>query len=294
MCADDHARARCRSLLALAAVIALGGSGCLPDDTRPTPGQVQVQVVSAPDSFATDDGWEVTFSAVLMGIGALELEGSDCVHYNQTRYTRLFEVTTPDANAQPVGLAYGIGDCDLGFDVRTPESNSLLGEGATADDITAMRAEVDDAWVSEPEPTSVHVRGEATRQGQRKRFDWRFRKQYEIKQCADGSSGAPGTSMTIDSDQVFQRSLAVDPRSLFRDDHDSETPATFAEMAGADVDGDGAITLDELETVPAPLGAGGAPGAFPEQPSIADRLYDARVPGMVRPAGSGRCEVEVQ
>jgi hypothetical protein len=293
MCGDDHVLARLTA--AIAGLAALAGSGCLPDDTRPTPGQVDVHVAPTDWSIDTDDGWHIELTKVLIGIGALELEGTDCVHYNQTRYTRLFELTLAQPHQQPVGLAYGLGECDLGFDLRTPESNSLLGDEATEEDITEMRVAADDAWVSEPEPTSVYVRGDASSGGTSKRFEWRFRKQYEIKQCSDGPDGGAGTSMTIDSDDRISRSLTVWMTSLFRDGEQGEAPLTFAEMAAADTNLDDRITLEELETVPAPTGGeGGAPGGpEPESPSLADRLYDERVPGMVRPSGSGPCEVEI-
>jgi len=158
-----------------------------------------------------------------------------------------------------------------------------------------MRVEADDAWVSEPEPTSVYVRGEASDGSASKSFEWRFRKQYEIKQCSPGPDGEPGTTLTLYSEERSVHFLIVSMDSLFRDGEESEAPLTFAEMAAADADLDDHITLDELEAVPAPgAGEGGAPGGpEPESPSLADRLYDERVPGMVRPFRSGPCEVEI-
>jgi hypothetical protein len=294
MCGDDQVRARLTAAL-VAGVATLAGSGCLPDDTRPIPAEVDIQVQPSDSFIDTDDGWHISLSRLLIGIGALELEGPDCIHYNQSRYTRLFELTLPEIYGQPVGLIYGLGRCDLGFDLRTPESNSLLGEEATEDDITEMRAAADDAWVSEPEPTSVYVRGEATSGGTSKSFEWRFRKQYELKQCPGVGEGFSGTSLTLYSEDRFTRFITISMASLFRDGEEGEAPLTFAEMAAADADLDDRITLEELETVPAPSTGGGGPpgGPEPESPSLADRLYDERVPGMARLFGSGPCEVEI-
>jgi hypothetical protein len=290
-------RAGCAPASFVVALAAIGSSGCLPDDTRPVPGRLEVTTVGSTatvQGFETEDGWTVTIDRLLLGIGALELEGDGCNHYGQTRYTRLFDFTVGD---QPhrVGIAYALGDCDLGFDLRTPESNSLRGPGVSEGDIAAMRAATVDAWVFEAEPTSVLVIGGASDGARQVRFEWRFRKQYEIKACSEGPTGEPGTAVAIEGEAELGRLIAVDARELFRgDDEAEEMPLRFGEMADADANGDGDVSLAELEDVAAPLDPGPEPGGpEPEAPSLADRLYDARVPRMARPPGSGPCEVEI-
>ena len=127
MCGDDHVVARLTAAF-VAGVAVLTGSGCLPDDTRPIPAKLDVQVQPSEWIIDTDDGWHIALSRLLMGIGALELEGPDCVQYNQTRYTRLFELTLTELYGQPVGLVYGLGAARLGsvvagdvLDRRMPE-----------------------------------------------------------------------------------------------------------------------------------------------------------------------------
>jgi hypothetical protein len=227
----------------------------------------------------------VSFQRLLAALGAVQLEGDDCTGYSEPRYTRLFDFALPMKEPQKVGLVYGLGDCDVTFEVSAPEFDVLLGPNVTAHDVQLMRAEADDAWISEPERMSVFVVGEATRDGATKRFEWAFRMEYDLKNCVPGPNGEPGSTLRIDGGTGHARTIIVDPTELFRASADADALIRFDALAESDTDGDDVVTLEELDAVTV-----SGPG---ERKSVAELLYETLVPRMARPLGSGLCEIEL-
>jgi hypothetical protein len=267
--------------------------GCLPDDTRPEPGSLLVNAapsVAAGSGLSTPDGWMISFERLLAAIGAIQLEGDECNGYGEPRYTRLFDFASPMEAPQKVALVYGLGACDLGYELSPPERDAVLGPGVTAADLEQMRTELDDDWISEPERMSVYVRGAAARGDVTKRFEWVFRMEYDVEKCEPGPDGEGGTRVDIAGGEAFERTIVFDPTELFRESTDADAPLRFDALAESDADGDGAITQKELDAVPAPPAAGAEEG---DDSSLADLLYDELVPRMARPPGSGECEVDL-
>ena len=113
----------------LVAPVTMGA--CLPGDTRPTPGSILLTVQpseSVLSSFATDDGWQVTFEELLLVVGDVGLTdttvgqaGTDlgrCTSgpYAGFAYVRLLDLTV--AGPQKVAQVFGLGDCTLTFQVK--------------------------------------------------------------------------------------------------------------------------------------------------------------------------------
>ena len=275
--------------------------GCLPGDSRPEPGSLYVTAAASPattEGLTTPDGWTVSFERLLAGIGSIQIEGEGCNGYSEPRYTRLFDFAEPMPSPQKVAQAYGLGTCELGFELSPPQVDALLGQGVTAADLELMRVELKDAWIRDPEQTSVRVIGTATRGSIVKQFEWVFRMEYDIERCAEGKDGQPGSTLVLEGGAEVSRTIVIDAAELFRESADPEAPLRFDALAESDADADGVITLEELDKVAAPVvpdmgpsEGGSAPGT--ESPTLADLLYDTLVPRMARPAGSGLCEFEL-
>jgi hypothetical protein len=283
------------SALVAGLALVLSASGCLPPDNRPTPGSVYVTTEASSanlEEVITTDGWHVSFERLLAGVGNLELEGDGCNSYSEARYSRLFDFTVP-AEPQKVGITYGLGDCELELDMRTPSDDVPLGIGVTAEDVERMRLEQRDPWVDEPERTSVYVVGTAARDGTEKRFEWSFRDRYGIEKCAPGPNGELGSELDIGGEQALQLTVVLRGDELLRASDAEDAPLRFDELAAADEDGDGVITLLELDELTAPppeVEVDDEPA--PEDWTVADLIYERLVPRMARFAGGGRCEPE--
>lgn len=250
----------------------------MPGDLRPEPGSLSVTTTAGATALtggSTSDGWQLSFERLLAGLGAIQLEGEGCNGYSEPRYTRLFDFTQPLVR-EKLGLVYGLGDCELGFELSAPEVDALVGPGVTAADVALMRVAVDDPWRGGAEPTSVYVEGEATRGSDRKRFAWMFRQEYDIEKCA-----VPG--LHLEAGLALAADIVIDPMELFRESAVPGAPHRFQALADHDADADGTITLEELD----------APAEVEGEPSIAVLLHDTLVPRIARPSGVPTCEVEL-
>src|SRR5436190_2255052 len=88
--------------------VAIFASACLPSDDRPPPGSVAFTVSPSPavrDGVTSDDGWTLTFSRLLLGIGRTGLDDG-CTEYAEARYDRLIDVTK--GSGQKLSIIYGL------------------------------------------------------------------------------------------------------------------------------------------------------------------------------------------
>lgn len=299
-----------RSTLRLAPA-ALVAAACLPGDDRPEPASLYVTVeptASTRGGFRTIDGWEVRFERFVMAVGDVRLrepiDGDDedasatlCNDYAQTYYEWLFDFVV--AEKEKVGLAYGLGQCRVEFRRRGPSDDTVLGAGATQEDLEAMILEGPDLYVEEHETTLVAT-GEATREGRRVRFDWRFRVEHEYERCPslDGTSVVNDRRLRGGGEESLE--LEVRGEELFRLLPHDDAPLVFDPIAAADADGDGEVLWPELAVAPAePLGEGAEQGEYEppydylsDPPSLGDRIYVDNLTRVLRVKGGGPCEPE--
>jgi hypothetical protein len=261
-----------RKMESLLTALSLLAVACLPDDTRPPPGEltVEVAVSDASREFDTDDGWRISYEAFLLGIGEVELHGDGCNPYTESDYLRLLDLRSPEP--QRLNLAYALGSCDLSFRVRSPSRDVVLGEGVESSAATSLEEKGSDAFV-EDAGTVLHAAGRAVRGDRELSFAWSFRRELEYPKCA-----------TVNLEGESERSLVLDarPSVLFRENADPASEALrFDPYAAADFDGDDVVTLDELgrlELEP----SGGEPFG-----TLAERLYLGLMPAVARgPAGA--------
>jgi hypothetical protein len=236
-------------------VLALCG-GCLPVDTRPPPAEVTVTTSSSQQTregiAETVDGYSIEFERVLIDVGQPYVgdnrdDGGSCSEYSSANYTRLFDfvaVTAPEE----VGLAYALGTCPFEFVVRFPNLDAKLGTGASDADREFMRTAADDAY-SNDAGVSVYVIGSATRDAVTKHFAWPFRERIGYENCwVPAAEGAEQNALTLESGGHAQVNLEMQAEALFRDQFDPDIGMLrFQPFADADTDGDGQITLDELD-----------------------------------------------
>jgi len=298
------------SLVSLASLASLA-PGCLPGDARPVPESVYVTAEpseAVARGFDSADGWRITFDRLLLGVGNVVLtsfssndpfQSSPCNYYADAYYDRLFDFTV--AGREKVGTVYGLGICGVSFELREPSFRALLGPGVTASDAAAMRTRGSDRY-AEDKHVSVVAVGSASRAGETKRFEWRFRRSYIITNCAI-EGGGYATNVELTEAAASEMRLEVRGEELFRALPDDGAEFQFQPMADADADGDGLVTLDELSMAPGPtvgsgqIGSGGGSpgegGGAPEEgmPLTMEALvYELLLPRLLRVRGAGVCE----
>jgi hypothetical protein len=306
-------RRRSRRVGQGAGLVAIGlvGSGCLPGDERPEPGSIHVTAEpndATARGFTTPDGWSVRFDRFVTALGDIRLHSESgenggplsagsCTEYAETHYDWLFDFTV--AEREKVGLVFGLGRCSVEWSFRPPSHDSVLGPGGTAQDILFMRTEGSDAY-AEQQRVALVAQGQAERGGVTKRFDWAFRHWYEVDECPDESSGGWMSVVDLRGGDALTLRIEVRGEELFRAAPLDAAPLHFDLFAGADADGDGVITLEELGEVDAPEGSipsdveppfGSGTDGVP--PSLGDVVYGLLLPRITRLAGGGACNADL-
>lgn len=304
----------------IAGVIALGAiaQACLPGDDRPPPGRILVTAGPSDATrvgFVTDDGWTVRFDRFVTALGNVDLDGVNerrngveeeetCNDYSQTNYEWLIDFVVA-AQGEKIGLVHGLGACTIEYRLRGPSADTVLGVGATEADLELMRIEERDAWTEadeEGEEISLLALGSARRGEEVVAIDWRFRKSFEIRRCAVDEEG--GDASRVDLTEGVEREVPVEVRAeeLFRSAAIDGAPLQFDWYAAVDADGDGSITLEELDAVPVPpevLPIPEPPGGDddqgdppPEPETLGDYVVEVLLARVSRVADAGPCRTE--
>jgi hypothetical protein len=304
--------------LATSALLLTCGAGCLPTDTRPPPAEVTFTASSSEQTHAgielTVDGYHIDFERLLMAVGQARI-GDDgrsaqvCSEYSSANYTRLFDFVRV-GQAEKVNLVYALGHCALDFTVRYPNPDAKVGTGATDADAEFMRTPGSDAYAQDA-GVSVYVIGSAEREGVNKHFAWPFRERIGYQACWVPDGDTRRTGVDLASDGSVAINVEMQAEALFRDRLDPAVAMLrFQPFADADVNADGEITLDELDSVEvAPLAPlyqyssapdpdGHVPyfcadkeGAPVSVRTLGDYAYCALAPSIARFEGNGGCDI---
>jgi hypothetical protein len=291
--------------------VALCLVSCLPKDTRPPPGEIELTATNAgafsaeSPALVTDDGWTLRVDRFLISIGDGQLD--DCDDYSEAMYQRVLDVRR--SGPQRIALMFGLGHCALGFGLRDPGDEGVRGEGVTDADLTFMRTPHPDDYTAKVNgglggAVSVTIEGSATRGAATEHFAWAFRRHYDYTACALPADGGLAPGITLTTDHTEPIDIAIHGEALFLDSLalDVARPR-FDAIAGADTvhgDADGDVTLHELAAVPlsdvypnaAPsLADAGISGAAVE--TLEDFVYLALVTRLARIEGSGSCDVAI-
>jgi hypothetical protein len=270
---------------------------CLPADVRPPPGEISVELAAATDAIrtvVTDDGWTVRFDRVVVTLGGVDVEGDDCTEYADADYTRVLDALAD--RPQKIALVYGLGRCTLELRGRSPEADSLLGDGVTAAEKFDFREPGSDPFVRDA-GTAYLVRGEAVRGAVRKTFALRLRtRRLVYRECT-----VDGEPLLLESGGRRSIAISVVPAMLFRSSFDStQAGLRFEPFARADRDGDGAVTIEELSAV-ALTDVGLAPPTGPDAPdgsenwkTLGDLVQRGLFPRIVGLGERSRCKVQLR
>lgn len=293
-------------------LVLLGATACLPKDTRPPPARVLFTASPSADTKAgtlagpTADGWAIDFDRVLVSLGRASLDGSNCSVYSEARYGRVLDLLgAPDA--QKISESYALGGCDFGFAIGNAASDSLLGEGATADDLAFMRTAGSDRYQPN-RGISLFVSGSARKGEQQINFAWAFRGRARYRECQSATNGADQSSLSLAEGGDVTANVALHVEALFAENvNEPDSALRFDAIASADALGnnDGEVTLDELNQVPlsdlqqgtayaqreAEAPAGGPAGPALVWTTLEDFIYLGAAPSVARYEGAGKCQV---
>jgi hypothetical protein len=291
----------------LSGALALGALvGCLPKDTRPPPAHLMFtaspsESIASPDTVTqTEDGWELSFSRVLVTVGRVSLDGDRCNDYSDARYSRVLSLIGAPAN-EKISESFGLGHCDFAFSLLNAESDSLLGSLTTADDVAFLRTPGEDKYAG-PSGVSLYVEGKAVRGEERKDFAWKFRARVRFGECADVVDGMELPGLELAENGAVNVDVVLAPEAVFGDNVDpSLAKLRFDAIADADTvagNGDGEVTLDELSLVPfvglqdsEAYAAGDAGVLFM---TLEDFVYLGAAPGVARYRGTGKCKPQLR
>jgi hypothetical protein len=304
--------------LAVGALLLPFASACLPTDTRPPPAEVMLTASSSEQTRTgiplTVDGYRIDFERLLLSVGQAQVSedsAATCSEYSNANYTRLFDFVQV-GRAEKVNLVYALGHCAVGFTVRYPNLDAKLQTGATEEDVEFMRTPGSDAFAQDA-GVSVYVIGSATNGSVTKHFAWPFRERIGYAACwvPDGDTRRTGLDLTSDGNVAVN--VEMQAEALFRDQLDPAVAMLrFQPFADADTngDGDGDITLDELDAIE--LSELGMYYQYPGEPdpdgvvpyfcadkdgtpvtvrTLGDYAYCALAPSIARFEGNGGCLV---
>ncbi|MEZ4221974.1 MAG: hypothetical protein R3B13_13660 [Polyangiaceae bacterium] len=271
-------------------------TSCLPTDTRPEPGTLNVvgeTEARTLEGFSTDDGWTMRFERMLVSVGHSSAEGDDCTSYNDPDYARVLDALRP--GQQKINTVFCQGFCELDIELSSPNAESALGAGVTAADRDLLRTPGKDAYVPEG-GLSVLLDGTATKGGTDKHFAWAYRNRIDYSVCQHYENGVLVGGLRVVAKQTTTTRVTFHASAPFQQQLEpKDAMLGFEHFAAADADQDGEVTLDELARVS--LGDIETQDRFadakPGWATLADYVYLGLFPKLVRYEDDGVCELEV-
>jgi hypothetical protein len=286
-------------VLAICLLFCLAVESCLPHDTRPPPARVLVVVTANEELLggipSTEDSWSIGYERFLVSLGGVSLDGKSCTTYSEAGYGRILDVQDPDA--QKLSLSYALGQCDFGFRVSNPSSDSLLGQGVTEEDKTFMRTPGTDFYALD-RGVSIYVQGTATKSDVSKHFAWSFRQRVRYEKCEADVDGTRVVGLGLNRKDSVEVEIRMHGEALFQDNIDpARAKLRFDALAAADTtfgNDDGEVTLSELGRVKlSDVGSAAAyldaDGGTGELKTLEDYVYVALFPAIARYRGDGTC-----
>lgn len=296
-------------LISLALQVA---TGCLPQDTRPTPASLLVTAssdLSIQQGFDSDDGWHIAFQRFIVSMGHASFSPSgSCNEYSDANYERVLDLR--QSGAQKINSIYGLGSCELDFRVAFPGSNVLPGNGVSDADVVFMRMQGSDRFTTRQGLNAI-ISGTARKEGQLKIFTWFFRQNWYYTNCAALSADGQRTNLALNGGEQNSVDILVRAKELFTYSVPPGEPqllVRFQSMAQADSqygNNDGDVSLDELGSVmnaypfdaaeypptDALVDAGTDDGGIEGTKDLQELVYRFLFSKMFDYAGAGRCAI---
>jgi len=185
-----------------------------------------------------EDGWAVTFDKFLVVIANVKVAEGGTVG-GEMKTSKVFNHVVPkpkavielkDLAAQPWTA--------VSYEISPATSATELGEGAT---------EADKALVVGG-GYSIYVEGKATKGAETKTFKWGFSTKTLLDKCKGEVSGKEVDGVVVTSGGTDAVELTIHGDHFFYDDLQSpDAKLRFQNLADADADKNGEVTLAELE-----------------------------------------------
>lgn len=244
------------ALIGFAALSACEGTGSVRLTTWGEEYIEQAIPAATGDTVGFADGWRVSFTKFLLTVKSVSLGSRDAAKPEWTLpEPMVFDLTRKG----PAEIAVVK---DLPARRLDAVSYTLAFDGAAKNGNGAAEADLAQHAAG---GYTLSLAGVAERGAERKTFEWGFSKDTRYEACKNEELGGLGVAVPTGAVETVE--LTIHGDHLFYDDLQSpDAVMRFDAMAGADRDGDGAITLDELKAVnltalPADrYGTGGASG----------------------------------
>lgn len=191
------------------------------------------------------DYWSVKYSKFLVVYNHVTIADDNGDIVAKLEHPLVFDVTRK-ATGRPKALASYELDAKawpkLSYQVGPITADALPGELATADDVALLQSD----------QASVHVEGTATSPtGIQKTFNWSFSPATLFEGCHGMQDGKEVEGVLVTNGGTQEVELTVHGDHMFYDDLQSEEGGPrFQAYADADANGDGAVTLAEMDAVP--------------------------------------------
>ncbi len=187
-----------------------------------------------------EDGWSAKYDQFLVVIGNVVVaDGSDVG--GELSETRLYDLTSsgPHDVGRLDGLEAGQWK-NVGYEIPQADDDTKRHGSASADDLEMMQ---DNSY-------SVFASGTVTNGDREFTFSWGFDGETRYEDCVDVRDGQQTRGIVISDGGSDTHQLTVHGDHLFYDDLAAEDAVLrFEALAQADTDGDGDVTLAELDDV---------------------------------------------
>lgn len=188
-----------------------------------------------------EDGWSVRYSKFLVVIGGVQIADDQGAIAAEMKGSMLFDHKA--AGPKPVTRFDALPAkawTKVSYRVPVVGDETSLGEGATAEDLAAMKAG----------KYAVYVEGEAQKGAVTKTFQWGFGAPTLYADCEGDKDGKVTPGVVVTNGGTDEVELTIHGDHLFYDDLQAESAKLrFEAIAAADADGDGAVTQAELAAV---------------------------------------------
>lgn len=227
--------------LSAAAAVTLSLFACSSDDGEGTVafttwGEEYIEQELPAAEFA--DGWSVKFEKFLVAISDVEVADGSEVGVKHSEQ-QIFDMVQPGVKPVFTATLAAKEWPTVNFRIG-PATSAAVAAGASTADRDAMVAA----------GYSVYVEGTGSKGAESKRFAWGFNADTLYKNCRGEVAGAEKSGAVVTRGGTDTIQLTIHGDHLFYDDLSSaEAKLRFVNVAAADRNDDGTVTLDELAAV---------------------------------------------
>ena len=240
---------RCALLLLAAALVACSSDG----DSADGQGTVafttwgeeyieqEIPPTSAEGKVIIQDGWTIRYSKFLVVLSEVQVAEEDAAPVASLAAPILFDMHTPGVKAvTSFANLPGKPYAHVSYAIAPATPAVTLGTGATEADKAEM---VTNGY-------SVFVDGVATKASISKKFTWGFKTNTLYERCKGELAGKETEGVVVTNGGTDEVQLTIHGDHFFYDDLQSSlAKVRFDNIAAADANADGAVTLEELAAV---------------------------------------------